>query len=237
MKILALDSSATAASVAIVEGESIIGQFFINTKLTHSQTLMPMIQSLLDCTCTKIEDIDLFAVCVGPGSFTGIRIGVSAVKGIAMALNKPCVGVSTLDAMSYNLMGSDCIVCAVMDARCNQVYTATYDIKEGNINKLNKDCAISIDELGNNLKAFDKKIIFIGDGAELCYNKMYQKCPNIYLAVEHLRYQNAVGVAYAGLKLYNQGKSISAAELMPVYLRPPQAERELRKKLQITKED
>lgn len=237
MKILALDSSATAASVAIVEDDAIIGQFFINTKLTHSQTLMPMVQSLLDCTCIKIEEIDLFAVCVGPGSFTGIRIGVSAIKGMAMALNKPCVAVSTLDAMSYNFIGNNCIVCAVMDARCNQVYNANYDINEEKINKLDKDSAVSIDELYKKLKTFNKKIMLVGDGANLCYNRFSQKSSNICLAAEHLRYQNAVGVANAGLKLYNEGKTISAAELMPVYLRLPQAERELKKRLETTKEN
>lgn len=226
MKILALDSSATSASVAILDDEKIVGEFNINTRLTHSQTLMPMLKSLLECTNTSLDDIDRFAVCVGPGSFTGIRIGVSAVKGMCMGLDKPCIPVSTLESMPYNLISLDCIVCAVMDARCNQVYNAMFDVSGGIVKRLTPDRAIMIEELKKELCKYNKKIILVGDGANLCYNNMRESL-NIEIAPEHLKYQNAVSVAQAAK---NSDSVLSAKEIMPEYLRLPQAERELKKR-------
>lgn len=226
MKILALDSSAKSCSAAITEDNKILGSFFINTTLTHSCTLVPMIDSVLKNTNTDLESIDYIAVSAGPGSFTGVRIGVSAVKGIAMPLNKPCVSVSTLEAMPYNVIEEDIVVCAVMDARCNQVYNALFDVIDGNVTRLCDDRALSIEDLGKELLSFKKRIILVGDGAELCYSSFKELSVDISLAVDNQRYQNAVGVAMASIGK----KTISAAELMPTYLRLPQAERELKKK-------
>ncbi len=228
MKILALDSSAKSASVALLDNNKILGSFFINTSLTHSQTLVPMIDAVLKNTNTNINNVDLFAVASGPGSFTGVRIGVAAIKGIAMPLNKQCVSVSTLEAMAYNYVQEDVTVVAVMDARCQQVYNANFKIENGQVHRLCDDRALSIEELGTELKDYSGKIVLVGDGAELCYNSFKELLPDIHLAPEHIRYQNAFGVAYASM-----GKdTLSAEALMPVYLRLPQAQRELKKRLE-----
>lgn len=230
MRILALDSTATAASVALVDDDKIIGQFFINTSLTHSQTLVSMVESVLTNTQIELKDIDLFAVNVGPGSFTGVRIGVSAVKGMAMALNKPCVAVSTLDSMAYNLKDIDCTAICVMDARCNQVYNANFTVCGKSINKLCNDRALSIDELTAEISAISDRVILVGDGAELCFSKIKDKIKNIELASEEKRYQNAISTAFIAFDLFNKGLQINANDLMPLYLRLPQAQRELKKK-------
>lgn len=226
MKILAVDTSAKSCSVAILNDNKILGSFFINTALTHSQTLLPMIDNVIKNTNTDLDSIDCFAVSSGPGSFTGVRIGVSAIKGIALPLNKPCVSVSTLEAMAYNLSDYNCIICAVMDARCKQVYNAMFKVTNGAITRLCDDRALSIADLGEELKTINEKIILVGDGAELCYNSFKELNINVDIATESNRYQNAVGVALASI----DKQFINAAELMPLYLRLPQAERELKKK-------
>ncbi|MDP4121041.1 MAG: tRNA (adenosine(37)-N6)-threonylcarbamoyltransferase complex dimerization subunit type 1 TsaB [Bacillota bacterium] len=224
--ILSLDSSAGAASVCLYNGEKVIGQFFINAKLTHSETLMPMIAELLDNTRINIHDVDCFAVSSGPGSFTGLRIGISAIKGMAFAENKPCVSVSTLLAMDAQIEYENYIICAVMDARCNQVYNALFK----NHQRLTDDRAITIDELKIELKGYNERILFVGDGAELCYNAIKEENENVFIAPLHLRYQSAYGVAFAATQKYKNKEFLSAVELSPVYLRLPQAERELRKR-------
>ena len=230
MKILAFDSTATSASVAVFDDDNLIGEFFINTKQTHSQTLLPMAESLLKNTKVDVKDIDLFAVNTGPGSFTGVRIGVAAVKGMAMALNKPCVAVSTLDSMAYNLLDVNCTAVCVMDARCNQVYNANFKVDNGNVEKLCDDRALSIDELTDELKSVDGHIVLVGDGAKLCFDKMKDAISNIKIASIQNRYQKASSTALVALNLYNNGKTLTAEELMPYYLRLPQAERELKKR-------
>ena len=227
MKILGIDSSAKSASVAVIDNDKILSEFFINTGHTHSQTLMPMINDALKCANISVNDIDLFAVNKGPGSFTGIRIGIATVKGMADVCKKPCIGISTLEAMSYNLLCTDCIACCVMDARCKQVYCALFEIHDGNIDRLTEDSAISIQELQNILKKYEKNKIFVGDGAELCYNELSDKLSNVYIAPENIRYQRASGVC-----LVARGKDsfVEAEELVPEYLRLSQAERELNAK-------
>lgn len=228
MKILSLDSSATSASVCIYDSDSgkIVGEFFINTKLTHSQTLVPMLDALLSSTKTELTDIDYFAVNTGPGSFTGIRIGVSVVKGMAMALDKPCVSVSTLESMAYNFKSTeDTIICAAMDARRNQVYNALFVVDNGCVKRQCADRAISVEALFEELKAIDKNIILVGDGAELCYNQMPEHI-NAQLACATMRYQTASSVALCASSKIDDGDVLSAAALMPTYLRPSQAERE-----------
>lgn len=233
MLILGIDCSATPASAALVnEQGTIIGEFFINTKLTHSQTLLPMVDALLKCTNTDISQVDLFAVAAGPGSFTGVRIGVAAVKGMAMAQNKPCVAVSTLEAMAENIKHMDCIVCSVMDARCSQVYNALHKVSGETVTRLCDDRALSIESLTTELKQYNKRIILVGDGAKLCYQTMRSQLDTVELAPENLLYQRAGSVALAGIKEYTIGKFMPAQQLLPTYLRLPQAERELRKKQQ-----
>lgn len=229
MKILAIDSSAKSASASIIENEKVLCEFYINSGLTHSETLMPMIKDLLTVTNTEINTIDAFAVSTGPGSFTGIRIGISSVKGMAFALNKPCISVSTLEAIAYNAINFEGIICPVMDARCNQVYNAIFKIKDGKLERLVKDRAILIDDLFLGLSKYNEKVIFIGDGADLCYNKSWKNFDAV-LADESVKYQTAKSVALLARKMFLDKKSILASDLVPTYLRMPQAERILKEK-------
>lgn len=232
MLILSFDSSASSASAALLEDGFLKGEFYMNTKLTHSQTLMLLAEKLLEFTGTDIKDIDVFAVNAGPGSFTGVRIGVSCVKGMAMALGKPCVSVSTLEAMSQNLTVFNGLICAVMDARCSQVYNALFTAENGKITRLCKDRALSIEELEGELINSDiKDIMLVGDGANVCFENM-KRIENIKLAPQNLRYQHAYGTAVIAYEKAQKGETVSSNELVPLYLRLPQAERELRKKLE-----
>lgn len=231
MKILGIDTSATAASVAIVDENKIIGEFSINTALTHSQTLMPMVESLLKNTGVTLTDIDAIAVNAGPGSFTGVRIGVAAVKGMAFSSDIPCLSVSTLHSMAYNLLETDCIVCAVMDARCSQVYNALFKVSNGKVTRLIEDRALALQDLKLDLQKYDEKIILVGDGAVITYEYLKDEYENIVLASKNNRIQTASSVAVVGYELFEKGETMTAAQLMPVYLRLPQAQRELNKKL------
>ena len=232
MKIMAVECSATPCSVAVIEDGRVLASGFVNVKLTHSQTLMPMVESMLKASLTNIADIDGFCVSSGPGSFTGVRIGISAVKGMAAAGKKPCVGVSTLRAMAENYSDTDCIVCAVMDARCNQVYTAIFNNGE----RLCDDKAVLIDELGEELKQYDKKIVFIGDGSVLCYDKLHEIIQDCDVADEKIRYVHGESIGFvAENKIKNGEEPINSANLVPFYLRLPQAERELNNKNSLKK--
>ena len=229
MKILGIDSSAKSASAAITDADKILGCFYTNTGLTHSQTLMPMIESLLKYSNTSLDDIDLIAVNKGPGSFTGVRIGVAAAKGLADVKNIPVCGTSTLESMAYNLVDIDCIACCVMDARCNQVYNAIFDITDGKITRLTPDNADSIENVTEELKKYKKIKFFVGDGAEICYNKSNEES-DIRIAAPSDRFQSAVGVCFCAMNA-SRDQYIDSALLVPEYLRLPQAERELNKKL------
>lgn len=226
MKILSIDSSAKSASTALTDGKHLISECFVNTALTHSRTLMPMIDNILKQSDTDFSEIDAFCVSAGPGSFTGIRIGVAAIKGLALAQNKLCAGISTLEAMAYNFLDENCIVCSAMDARCNQVYNALFKIENGIVSRLCEDRALPIRELINELKEINETVFFAGDGAEICFNAFEDKPENIKLAAENRRYQRAYGVALAA----NDHADLfqDSALLAPVYLRLPQAERELK---------
>ena len=222
MLILALDSSAAPASAALLEDGKILSEFYINTKQTHSQTLMPMVESVLKLTNKTLDDVTCMAVSAGPGSFTGVRIGVSCVKGLSMTRNIPCAGVSTLRAMAENarqLTGGHgrSNVCAVMDARCGQVYNALFRAEDGKLTRLCDDRALPIAELLKECKTFTEKIYLVGDGAELCYKTF--AAIRAELLLPQLRFQRASGVAMA-----------APDALMPIYLRLPQAERELKAK-------
>jgi len=214
--------------VAIVEDGALLSEQYTHTGLTHSETLLPMIEASLRCAKLTLENIDAFTVTTGPGSFTGIRIGIAAVKGMAVAREKPCMGISTLEAIAYNLLGQDCLACCAMDARREQVYTALFDCGREEIKRLTPDAALPLVELGLLLQETARRsIIFVGDGAPLCYQAFAEQLTDAFLAPEHLRYQRAAGAAFAVLR--NQ-IFCSAEELLPQYLRLPQAERELRKR-------
>ena len=227
MKILAVDCSAGPASCAILEDNKVLASSYCNVKLTHSETLMSMIKNTLESALLILDDIDVFAVNNGPGSFTGIRIGISAIKGLSLAKNKPCVAVSTLESIACLFENFGGVVCAVMDARCNQVYNALFEIKNGKVTRLCEDRAVSIDRVLEELSAIDKEIIIAGDGAFL-FKEFSRACDNIQIACEPVCFQNAIGTAkVANIKL-SSNETITSNELAPLYLRLPQAERELK---------
>lgn len=234
MKILAIDSSSLAASCALLEDRKLIGEFYIDARLTHSQTLMPMIENLLQASQTGLEDIDLFAVSCGPGSFTGLRIGIACAKGLAYGSGKPCAAVSTLEGLCRNLESVEGTVCAVMDARRQQVYTAAYTAGSWDT-PLFPDQAISIQELGEKLKNLPQPIFLVGDGAELCYNQLHAEIPGLKIAAERVRMQHAYSVGLAALEKARQNSLCTAAEVTPIYLRLSQAEREKAEKSSGTK--
>lgn len=226
MKILALDSTENTASVAITEDDKLIASSVINAGRSHSELLLPLIQNLLEYNKLKASDIDLFACSVGPGSFTGVRIGVSTVKGLAFGLNKACVGISTLEGLAYNYIGFNGIICPCMDARRSQLYNAIFRIQNGVITRLTPDRTIPASELSNELENYNESIYFCGGGehiiAELCKNNVsVQKTPEI------LKHQNGYSVALCAYNIYKNEpeKILSDAELNVTYLRPSQAER------------
>lgn len=235
MNILAVDTSATSASVCIANENKIIGEFSINTSITHSQTLIPMIEQVMKNTGFSMDEIDAVAVNAGPGSFTGVRIGVAAVKGIAFSRDLPCVSISTLESMAYNMLNSDCIVCAVMDARCSQVYNAMFRINGNCVERLTDDRALALTDLKIDLQKYKEKIVLVGDGAEICYNYFDKSLENVVLSSSNVRIQKASSVACAAFKSIKNADTMTVAELMPVYLRLPQAQRELNKKLGVKK--
>lgn len=224
MLLLSVDSTAAPASVCLSENGRVLADYYVNTGLTHSQTLMAMTESVLNIAGKSPDAIDAYAVSNGPGSFTGVRIGVSAVKGMAYAADKPCVAVSTLLSMAYNALGQDCIVCACMDARRQQVYNALFRVSGEAVERLCADRAISIESLKDDLCRYTEKILLIGDGAALVSDYIDQE--NVLLAPETIRYQRASSTAAAALVQYNRGEVLSPAALMPSYLRLSQAERE-----------
>ncbi len=219
MKILAFESSAVSAAVALIEDKKLVAQSFQNCGLTHSRTLLPMAESLLAGCGVPLSAVDAFAVAAGPGSFTGLRIGVATVKGLAFPSDTPCVGVSTLEAMAYNLEGFSEEICCVMDARAGQVYNARFRWQHNHLYRLCEDRAIRLDELAAEIASTPQ--IVIGDGADLCYTKLNSICPGLHLAPPHLRFASAYGVAMAALPVLQQGQGINAQTLDARYLRPP----------------
>ena len=230
MKILAIETSAGPSSCALTENGLVLASCYNNTAQTHSQTLLPMVEEMLKQAAVSMSEVNLLAVSAGPGSFTGVRIGVSALKGLSFTHNKPCVGVSTLAAIARNAecIGFEGVVCAVMDARCRQVYTACFMAENGGIVRLTEDEAISTDVLKERLQSYEKPVMLVGDGAMLCYKEFEQTLSMLHLAPPHLRFQTAVGVAREA-----EGcETVSAEALQPLYLRLPQAERELKARLE-----
>lgn len=224
MKILTLESSAVAASACIMEDGKLLAQSYQNSGLTHSTTLLPMVDHILQTSRLQITDMDGLAISTGPGSFTGVRIGIATVKGIAMGADLPCAAVSSLAAMAWGVTLTDRIVCCVMDARAGQVYNALFEIQDQIPMRLTPDRVITKKELQAELISLGKAYILVGDGAEMCYNEFVLS--DCILAPAHLRYPTAAGVAQEAQQLFQQRQTISAQELAPCYLRQPQAVRE-----------
>ena len=226
MLILAFETSAKAGSVALMEDTALLAESYQNTGLTHSQTLMTMAQTLLESCGRTPQDVQAVAVAAGPGSFTGVRIGVAAAKGFAWGGSVPCYGVSTLDAMARGLGIRNGLVLPVMDARRSQVYTALFSVTDGVVQRLWQDCAISLTELAEELKNFEKPIFLVGDGSTLCYNTLQETLPALVMPAEHRMHQRAAGVGLAAAARIAEGDPGDAAALKPNYLRLSQAERE-----------
>ena len=226
MLILAFETSAKAASVALMDEKKLLGEQYQNTGLTHSQTLMVMAENLLkECSKTPL-DVTHVAVAAGPGSFTGVRIGVAAAKGFAWGRQLPCYGVSTLHAMALSLGIWDGYVCPCMDARRSQVYNASFEVSCGECTRIREDRAISLQKLGEDLQTLKKHVFLVGDGSNLCYNSLLEQVPALVLPKEHRMHQRAVGVALAAGEKIQAGEEANGAELVPNYLRLSQAERE-----------
>ena len=223
MKILALDSTAVVATVALCEDERLLGEYTIANGNTHSQTLLPMVESLLGHFSISTDEINLFAASAGPGSFTGVRIGAATVKGLAFATEKPCLGVSTLEALAYNLIGIDGLICPVMNARRQQVYTALFRAKDGKLERLMPDSAIAITELDKRLSDYDEPIMLCGDGYDVTTALLTHP---IRPTPERLRHQSAYSVAQVARMAYESGVRTTDSEMVATYLRLSQAERE-----------
>ena len=232
MRILAFETSAKAASVALLEDDRLLGEYYLNCGQTHSRTLLQMAQELLDNCALTPADVTAVACAAGPGSFTGVRIGVAAAKGFAWGRELPCVGVSTLEAMAQQAALFDGILCCAMDARREQVYNALFSCEAGCLTRLSEDRAISLEELEQELKKYEKLKLMVGDGAQLCYNTFSEKVSGCMLAPEQSVMQRASGVAICARKLLLTGESFDGAALEPNYLRLSQAERERNERLQ-----
>ena len=231
MKILALDSSGLVASVAIVSDDDLIGEYTVNYKKTHSQTLLPMLDEVAKMVELDLSTIDVIAVSAGPGSFTGLRIGSATAKGLALALNKKIVSVPTVDALAYNMWGCRDLVCPLMDARRNQAYTGLYRFSDGKMDTLIKQCVVQIDEIIDKINKEGQKVIFLGDGVPVFKEYIRENITVPYdFAPAMCNKQRASAVACLGQILFGEGKAVPAYEHKPEYLRLSQAERERQEK-------
>lgn len=224
MIILSLDTSAAVASAALCDGERLLAEYTLNNGNTHSETLLPMAESLLTHFGITTDDIDIFASSTGPGSFTGVRIGVATLKGLAFGKNKPCVSVSTLEAIAENLRVHKGLICPVMNARRSQVYTALFRSNGESLTRLTPDSAISIAELDELLSKYGEPVAFCGDGYGITVSALEKT--EVYAVPERLRHQSAYSVAQVALRNYLSGDFTDDAKLTVTYLRPSQAERE-----------
>lgn len=226
MKILALETSAGPVSAAVAEDGALLCRSWQNTGLTHSVTLMPMVDGMLKNVGLSLSEIDLVAVAAGPGSFTGLRIGVSAAKGLAWTLERPCCGVSTLEAMAYNALSFEGTVVCAMDARRSQIYNAVFDCRGGLLTRRCDDRAVSLEQLGDELAQDVQPRLVLGDGAKLCADYLAGRGIDCRMAPAAVRFQDAAGVALCAEKMALRGQICSAQTLRPCYLRLSQAERE-----------
>lgn len=230
MKILALETSAKSVSTAVVENGAPLAYAYQCSGLTHSRTLMPMVQDMLRNADLTLADIGAVAVAAGPGSFTGLRIGVSAAKGLAWAKDLPCIGISTLEAMAQNLAHCNGTIACAMDARRNQVYYALFEAKNGQLRRLCPDQAVALSEVCQQLRSNHQTPLVLGDGGKLCFDALQAAGISCTLAPAALLHQNAIGVGVVA----EHAAPVSAQDLRPVYLRVSQAERERAAKLNLS---
>ena len=242
MRILAIDSSGLVATVAVVEEENeiskTIAEYTINYKKTHSQTLLPMLDEIVKMTDMNLDTIDAIAVAGGPGSFTGLRIGSATAKGLGLALKKPLIHIPTVDGLAYNLCYTDRIICPIMDARRNQVYTGIYQMDGDKLQVLEAQMAVEIDELAKKLCTYGKPVIFLGDGVPVHKDRLEKELMTNYdiaFAPAHMNQQRAATVGMLGIQYYKEGKTETAMEHKPDYLRVSQAEREREERLKAEK--
>lgn len=227
MKILALDSSGIVASVAIVEDDTLLAEYTVNYKKTHSQTLLPMLDEVVKMTELDLNSIDAVAISAGPGSFTGLRIGSATAKGLGLALKKPLISIPTVQALAYNLYDVEGLICPIMDARRNQVYTGIYRYENHKMVTVEDQMAVSIDELLEKLNLYKEKVTFLGDGVPVFQTRIEEILQVPYsFAPAHMNKQRAGAVAALGVQYYLEGNIQTAAEHAPDYLRVSQAERE-----------
>lgn len=227
MKILALDSSGMVASVAVVEDEILLGEYTVNYKKTHSQTLLPMLDEVARMIELNLDSVDAIAVAAGPGSFTGLRIGSATAKGLGLALDKPLVSVPTVEALAYNLYGTRGVICPMMDARRNQVYTGLYSFSEGKFQVISGQEAIGVEELLGKVNELGQSVTFLGDGVPVYRDVIAEVCQVSYnFAPAHVNRQRAAAVAVLGGNYYKEGRGQNARDHRPEYLRLSQAERE-----------
>ena len=231
MKILALDSSGLVASVAVIQEDNLLGEYTINYKKTHSQTLLPMLDEIAQMIELDLNTVDAIAVSGGPGSFTGLRIGSATAKGLALALGKKIVNVPTIDALAYNMWGTADQVCPLMDARRQQAYTGLYEFAEGKMHTILPQCVETIDIIINRVNETGRKTVFLGDGADVYKEYIAEHCTVPYLfAPAHNNKQRAASVACLGAVMYTKGEVEEARDHKPEYLRLSQAERERQEK-------
>lgn len=240
MKIIAIDSSGLVASVAIVEDDTLIGEYNVQYKKTHSQTLLPMLDELKKMVELDLSTVDAIALAAGPGSFTGLRIGAATAKGLGLAMKIPLIEIPTLDGLACNLYGTDKLVCPIMDARRNQVYTGIYQFKKTGsvpfscvLTALLPQCAVSIDKIAQKCNEYGQEIIFLGDGVPVFSGKLSELMQVPYsFAPAHMNRQRAAAFAMLALTYFQEGKWVAAKDHAPEYLRLSQAEREKAEKLQ-----
>ena len=236
MKIIALDSSGLVASAAVIEDQTLIAEYNIQYKKTHSQTLLPMLDELRKMVELDLDTIDAIALAKGPGSFTGLRIGSATAKGLGLAMNKPIIEIPTLDGLACNLYGTDKLICPIMDARRNQVYTGIYEFVKRNdtpvsykLSSLLPQCAVSIEEIAERCNSFGREVIFLGDGVPVFEEKLTELMKVPYgFAPAHMNRQRAAAFGILAADYYKEGKVVNAADHAPEYLRLSQAEREKR---------
>lgn len=227
MKLLAIDSSGLVASAAVLSEQSIVAEFTVNNKQTHSQTLLPMTEQVMKMSGISLEELDAVAVASGPGSFTGLRIGAATAKGLGLALNKPIVPVPTLEGLAFRLAGMDGVVCPMMDARRNQVYTGIYRVREQTLEVVSAQKAVDIHEIIGELNALAEPVTLLGDGVPVQREVLQDELTVTWQeAPPHLSRQSAAAVAALGALYFAEGRIESASEHRPVYLRKSQAERE-----------
>ena len=233
MKILAVDTSSSVAAVAIMDERELLGEFILNHKKTHSQKLVPMIDVIMKNLGVCPEDIDVYAASSGPGSFTGLRIGITTIKAMAFAAEKPVVSVPALDALAYNVPNTEALVCPMMDARNNQVYTALYKFGNGMQVNVSEYMGVPVQELVQIIRGKNSDVLFVGDGVLI--HKEYLKSElglRCHFAPQYLLRQRASSVAQLALYKAAEGKLENCFDMVPFYLRKSQAERELEKKRQ-----